>query len=382
MPSRVPRGPPCRPEPQDPTFRLGPDPKAQASRALSRQHSECDNEGDDRNVVARSAAAIYSGAAFSASSRACCPAARRLVLLRGLRARHRPAHRPLRPARPAPVARAPGSVRRGDDRLRDAATAAIGRRGDLHVAGGLDGVLLRHRGTVLIVGWIGVVHGARCSAPAGAENFDRWIDVVGPCSWSPPWSARSRSGSSAWSTPLDAEARIDPLTGLLNRRGLEERLVAEAARAARDRRSRSRASRSTSTTSSASTTSTATRRRPHARVVGAVLTAQVRGADAHRALWRRGVRRRAARRRRSRPPAPSRSACASRSRHHQRGLTVSAGVASGPARPTRSAPARRRRPGALRRQAHRAQPHRPRAPAPATRGPSRRTPKRRGRRAA
>ena len=34
---------------------------------------------------------------------------------------------------------------------------------------------------------------------------------------------------------LEDEARVDPLTGLLNRRGLEERLGAEVSRAARDR---------------------------------------------------------------------------------------------------------------------------------------------------
>ena len=91
------------------------------------------------------------------------------------------------------------------------------------------------RGTVFIVAWVGVVHGVALIAmppgvgtsTAGSTSSRRWRS-------SARWSARCPSGSTASSRRSSPRPAPTRSPGLLNRRGLEERLVAEAARAARD----------------------------------------------------------------------------------------------------------------------------------------------------
>jgi diguanylate cyclase (GGDEF)-like protein len=91
------------------------------------------------------------------------------------------------------------------------------------------------RGTVCIVACVAVAHGvALATMPPGVGNVDRWVDVVVSVA---VVGAVVRFLSERYETlvaGLVAEARVDALTGLLNRRGFEERLAAEVARATRE----------------------------------------------------------------------------------------------------------------------------------------------------
>jgi diguanylate cyclase (GGDEF)-like protein len=90
-------------------------------------------------------------------------------------------------------------------------------------------------GTVAIVAWIGGVHGAALLAlPPELSNIDRWIDVVAAVLVVAGVVRALAARNDRLVARLADEARVDPLTGLLNRRGLEERLDAEVSRAGRD----------------------------------------------------------------------------------------------------------------------------------------------------
>ena len=94
------------------------------------------------------------------------------------------------------------------------------------------------RGTVFIVVWVGVVHGiALATMPPGVGNVDRWVDVVVSVAVVAAVVRALSSRYDALVATLTAEARADALTGLLNRRGFEERLAAELSRSARERTS-------------------------------------------------------------------------------------------------------------------------------------------------
>jgi diguanylate cyclase (GGDEF)-like protein len=94
------------------------------------------------------------------------------------------------------------------------------------------------RGTVFIVAWVGVVHGLALAAmPAGMGNVDRWVDVTVSVAVVGAVVRALSERSDRLVARLVAEARADTLTGLLNRRGFEERLAAEVARATRERTS-------------------------------------------------------------------------------------------------------------------------------------------------
>ena len=185
-----------------------------------------------------SAAAIYSGAAFvgiiesllpGGEEFSVLPAAAALVLsaLIVFAGPHLPrlALAALGPLGAAMI----GVGHRDDHRL-------LGRRRALHVAGGLDGLLLRHAGAPRSSS----AGSARCTAPCCSRcRPSRATSTAGSTSswrssWSPSSCGRWPPATSGWSAKLEDEARVDPLTGLLNRRGLEERLDAELARAARD----------------------------------------------------------------------------------------------------------------------------------------------------
>ena len=90
-------------------------------------------------------------------------------------------------------------------------------------------------GTAFIIGWIGAVHGAvLLSLPAAQSSMDRWIDVVVAVLVVAGVVRVLAARNERLVDKLVDEARVDPLTGLLNRRGLEERMQAEIARAARE----------------------------------------------------------------------------------------------------------------------------------------------------
>jgi len=90
-------------------------------------------------------------------------------------------------------------------------------------------------GTIFIVAWIGLVHAvALIAMPGPAGNLDRWIDVTGSVLVVATVVRALSARSEELVDRLRAEARLDPLTGLLNRRGFQERLDVELARAIRE----------------------------------------------------------------------------------------------------------------------------------------------------
>jgi diguanylate cyclase (GGDEF)-like protein len=100
------------------------------------------------------------------------------------------------------------------------------------------GYFFSTRSTALVVGCIGVAHAvALVSMPAGVGNVDRWIDVMASISVAAVVVRALVARNERLVHQLIAEARIDPLTELLNRRGLAERFDHEIARATRSRTS-------------------------------------------------------------------------------------------------------------------------------------------------
>jgi diguanylate cyclase (GGDEF)-like protein len=192
---------------------------------------------DDRNVVAVSAAAMYSGAAFvgiieslvpGGEAFSVLPAAGALVIsvitvALGRRV-PRPALSVLGPLGAAMVGIAIATTTGYSD------SAVLYMWPAVWMA-----FFFGTWGTALIVGWIGVVHGAvLLSLPAGHATLDRWIDVVVAVLVVAAVVRTLAARNERLVGRLEDEARVDPLTGLLNRRGLEERMEAEIARAMRE----------------------------------------------------------------------------------------------------------------------------------------------------
>jgi diguanylate cyclase (GGDEF)-like protein len=94
------------------------------------------------------------------------------------------------------------------------------------------------RGAISIVACIGVAHGlALLSLPADSGFFDRWVDVmVSVCVVAAVVHVLASRNDDLLAR-LAGEARTDKLTGLLNRRGFEERAAIELAHARRERHS-------------------------------------------------------------------------------------------------------------------------------------------------
>jgi diguanylate cyclase (GGDEF)-like protein len=89
--------------------------------------------------------------------------------------------------------------------------------------------------TLVIVGWIGVVHAiALIDLPAASSYLDRWFDVIVPIGVVGVVVNALALRNEELLTAAQADARIDGLTGLVNRRGFDERAPAELARAQRD----------------------------------------------------------------------------------------------------------------------------------------------------
>jgi diguanylate cyclase (GGDEF)-like protein len=94
------------------------------------------------------------------------------------------------------------------------------------------------RETVAIVVSIGIAHAtALLAMPAGAGNVDRWVDVMASVTIAAIVVRALATRNERLVGQLTAEARIDPLTELLNRRGLAERFDHELARSLRSRTS-------------------------------------------------------------------------------------------------------------------------------------------------
>jgi diguanylate cyclase (GGDEF)-like protein len=91
------------------------------------------------------------------------------------------------------------------------------------------------RGCVAIVICVAVVHGvAVLSLPANTSYAGRWVNVVISAAMVAAVVQMLGRRNEQLLAQLAGEARTDELTGLLNRRGLEERVSLEFARARRD----------------------------------------------------------------------------------------------------------------------------------------------------
>jgi diguanylate cyclase (GGDEF)-like protein len=91
-------------------------------------------------------------------------------------------------------------------------------------------------GTILIVATVAVVQGGVLIAlPPESSYFDRWFDVVVSVGVVGAVVQMLSSRNSALLKRFADEARVDQLTGLLNRRGFKERVPSEIARAIRER---------------------------------------------------------------------------------------------------------------------------------------------------
>ncbi len=91
------------------------------------------------------------------------------------------------------------------------------------------------RGAVGIVGCVAVGHAAALVAlPPSSVHPGRWLDVMLLVAGSAIVALALEGRNQALVGRLAAEARTDPLTGLLNRRGLDERGAVEIAHARRD----------------------------------------------------------------------------------------------------------------------------------------------------
>jgi predicted signal transduction protein with EAL and GGDEF domain len=91
------------------------------------------------------------------------------------------------------------------------------------------------RGAVAILGCVAVGHAVALAAlPASSVYPGRWVDVMVSVSATAVVVLALEGRNRLLLGHLAAEARTDPLTGLLNRRGLEERAEVELARAHRD----------------------------------------------------------------------------------------------------------------------------------------------------
>jgi diguanylate cyclase (GGDEF)-like protein len=91
------------------------------------------------------------------------------------------------------------------------------------------------KATMLIVCWVGVVQAvALISLPTALGYPDRWLDVMVSVSIVAVVVRMLASRNEELHRQLAGEARIDPLTGLLNRRGFEERASLELTRAQRE----------------------------------------------------------------------------------------------------------------------------------------------------
>ena len=91
------------------------------------------------------------------------------------------------------------------------------------------------RGAIGIIAWIGLVHGlAVFTQPGVSLAIDRWLDVVLSSAIAAVLVAWLSERNAELVDELEGEARSDALTGMLNRRGFEERVRIEIARARRE----------------------------------------------------------------------------------------------------------------------------------------------------
>jgi diguanylate cyclase (GGDEF)-like protein len=189
----------------------------------------------DKRQMAYTAAAMYGGAAFLSVVEGAIPGGPALSLIPGLAAMVLVALiAAVGPRLPLPVLGTVGAI----------GAALIAYAIATTPPGQGDGVLLYiwpvlwvayffgRRASVLIVAWIGVVQGAALVHLHGV--LDRWIDLVVSVGIVAVVVHVLSERNARLVTRLAEEARIDKLTGVLNRRGFEERGAVEVERARRE----------------------------------------------------------------------------------------------------------------------------------------------------
>jgi diguanylate cyclase (GGDEF)-like protein len=191
---------------------------------------------DDRRAMALSAAGIYSGAALTGLTEQLLPggqelsvvpmfAALALAAVVALFGRHLP-RRVLTVFGPLGVVLVAFAL---------ATTVGYGDGAVLYMWPVLwTAYFFGRRGAVGIVAFVGIAHAvALLNMPAGTASFDRWFDVFISVIVVAAVVQGLAARNERLVDHLVAEARVDALTGLLNRRGFEERLTLETARATR-----------------------------------------------------------------------------------------------------------------------------------------------------
>lgn len=197
------------------------------------------NQGalDERKTMAYSAAAIFAGAIVVAAVETALPGDPENTLLPGIVA--------LLMA-PLAVIAGPRLPRRVLAAFAPIGVACIAYALATTSGGPTDGAVLYmwpvlwmsyfygRAGAVFIVAFVALAQGlALLSMPAGQVSADRWIDVLVSVAVVASVVHYLASRNSRLVTDLEEQARLDPLTGLLNRRGLDERMDIEITRGLR-----------------------------------------------------------------------------------------------------------------------------------------------------
>jgi diguanylate cyclase (GGDEF)-like protein len=198
------------------------------------------HERGDQRLMARTAAGIYAGAAGIGLLENLLPAGQQLsvgiafaalafALLAAV----------VGPHLPRPVLALLGPIGAAMIAVALAETHEYGDGAILYVWPALwSAYFLGTRGAIAIVVWIGLVHGvALLSMPPEYANVDRWVDVTVAVGVAATVVRLLVARNERLVRTLEDQARVDALTGLLNRRGFEERIEQERRRALRERTS-------------------------------------------------------------------------------------------------------------------------------------------------
>lgn len=183
-----------------------------------------------KRLVAYTAAAMYGGAAFLGMIEGAIPGGQAFSLLPGLAALVLVLLILLvGPRLPVPALAALGPIGAA---LIAAALASTHGPGDgavlymwpvLWVSYFFD-----RRGSIMIVAWIGVVHAlALLSMPSHTAMIDRWLDVMVSVGIVAVVVQTLAERNRRLFESVSAEARVDKLTNVLNRRGFDERVEVE-----------------------------------------------------------------------------------------------------------------------------------------------------------
>ena len=193
--------------------------------------------GSHRRLMAYSAAVMYGGATLIDAVEAAIPGGQTFSLLPGVLALVLVTLLvTVGPRLPTPVMVALGPLGVAGIAVAVGSTSGVTDGAILYAWPVLwEAYFFGRRGTILVIASVGVAHGlALMAVPDGSANLDRWLDVMATVivigTVVEILAARNRMLVER----ITNEARVDGLTGLLNRRGFEERARTELARSRRE----------------------------------------------------------------------------------------------------------------------------------------------------